>query len=262
MNLAPNDAPNETTPASTPPSKSGTAWLIPLLVGLTAVSLVVAIVVALVLRRYAYETMRVPQGAMAPSIFAGETVLLDKVRYRSSSSPVAPNDVVVYALASRGETLFVGRVVAVASQRVQFDAATGALSIDGALQQRCELGPWPREGVAAIEGPARTVFYERLGTWGHLLLQRSDRASVLREGAAPTRCVAAPCTVPEGHVLVVGDDRDDAYDGRHAGFVAVEQLRGRVSRVLQSAQGGRIGAELTGAPWVPAALHDAYQRCF
>lgn len=74
---------------------------------------------------------------------------------------------------------------------------------------------------------------------------------VQREGYRPTRDEWGPLVVPTGHYLLLGDDRDESRDSRVTGFVAREQIRGRVYAIYFSFSpgGSRFAPAITAARW-------------
>ena len=67
----------------------------------------------------------------------------------------------------------------------------------------------------------------------------------------PTRDSWGPLVVPAGQYLLVGDDRDGSRDSRVTGFVAREQILGRVYYVYYSVKPGRprFAHAVTAARW-------------
>lgn len=63
-------------------------------------------------------------------------------------------------------------------------------------------------------------------------------ASVSPGSYRPTRDEWGPLVVPAGHYLLLGDDRDGSRDSRVTGFVAREQIRGKVYAIYYSVAPG------------------------
>jgi signal peptidase I len=76
-------------------------------------------------------------------------------------------------------------------------------------------------------------------------------AGVSATAYRPTRDRWGPLVVPPGHYLLLGDDRDGSRDSRYTGFVAREQIRGKVYRIYYSVSPRATGfpRALTAARW-------------
>ncbi len=173
----------------------------------------------------------VPTGSMQPTILVGERVVVNKLAYGlkipftrtrvTSWGEPERGDVVTFPSPANGQRL-VKRVVAVGGDVVAM--RDGILSLNGnLLAYRREAAPdWPlrpddtlshgwfREALPGHEHPVMTTDQQpRLRDWG-------------------------PVTVPAGHVLVLGDNRDNSADGRVFGFVPSELIEGRAEAVALS----------------------------
>lgn len=64
-----------------------------------------------------------------------------------------------------------------------------------------------------------------------------------------------PATVPEGHLLVLGDNRDNSRDSRFRGFLPIENVLGEARMVHYSTDRGRAppagisGPMCSGTEW-------------
>ena len=109
------------------------------------------------------------------------------------SPPLTGDVVVYYPPDDPSRGPLIGRVVAVGGERAQM--RDGVLLVDG----RPRAIP-PEAAPASVPGPGRDM---------------------------------APLAVPAGHVFVMGDNRDQAWDSRYFGPVPREAVVGRMATVLR-----------------------------
>lgn len=150
----------------------------------------------------------VPSGSMEPTVLVGDRVLVNKAAFGwrlpftdvwlGSIELPKRGDVVILEPPGPGPVLL-KRVVAHAGDRVEVRA--GRIILNG------------QPVVTDLEGEQ---LVEHLG--------KAHRLS-LAWGGGPD---FGPATVPEGMLLVLGDNRGNSRDGRSFGFVPIETLRGRV----------------------------------
>jgi signal peptidase I len=206
---------------------------------------------SLLMRRFVVESFRIPSASMTPTLITGDTVLCLK-----SAAARAPTrgGVRVFVYPRDRTKDFVSRVVGVAGDRVQV-RLDGTVERNGVALRRCRLGPWP----AASGQAASDAFMEADGALRYAVLQ-----SRVREPGVAEHCVAAPCTVPAGHALTLGDHRDNSYDGRYWGFVPVGDFKAapwRIFSPVNGSEGERTWLDPQGPPALPAALRGAWRRC-
>lgn len=219
-----------------------------------AVALVVVtspVWLALLVRFFVVESFRIPSPSMTPTLIVGDSVLCLK-----SAAARAPTrgGVRVFIYPSDRSKDFVSRVVGLAGDRVQV-FPDGTVERNGVALRRCRLGPWPAaEGEAASD-----AFMEADGALRYAVLQAREV-----EPSVAEHCVAAPCTVPAGHALTLGDHRDNSYDGRYWGFVPVGDFKAAPWRILSpvnGAEGERTWLDPQGEPVLPASLRGAWSAC-
>ncbi len=173
----------------------------------------------------------VPSSSMNPTLVQGDRVLVNKVAY-SLRVPFSLVHLTRWGAPERGDVItfdspadevnLIKRVVAVAGDRVAMRG--NQLILNGV--------PVPR----TLQDAHRPVDSEL----GPLDLQvwRESQGSVRYETAnLPAMNQLrdfAPITVPAGHVLVLGDSRDNSRDSRYIGFIDVERITGRAERVVLS----------------------------
>lgn len=208
--------------------------------GLTRV-LALAMSVCVVGTGFLWGVYRVPSGSMRPSMIPADYVLVSRVEYgmdlpgigRIASRNPNPGQVVIFNRPDTGE-IFVKRVIAVAGDVLVWDH--GRLRRNGNLLTNDAF-----ERAVDVDRAARVL----RGTEENRSIQYPifmDAAN--DEGTAIPGCtVSGVCVVPEGFVVVLGDNRANSVDSRVFGLVPVSQIRGRVIWTLFNLQDfSRFGA--------------------
>jgi signal peptidase I len=208
--------------------------------------ILIAVVVVLASRTVLAQPFYVPSGSMEPTLAIGDELLATKFAYGYSrySLPLDPGfawhsrlfeampargDVVVFRLPRDPDEVYVKRVVGLPGDRLQMrqghlwiNDAELPLRIDGTAQLELQDG-------RKIAAPR---FVETLpGGHDHPIFK------LTADGPLDNTPVY---TVPDGHVFMMGDNRDNSLDSRVSaaqggvGFVPLENLVGRADIVLGS----------------------------
>lgn len=153
-------------------------------------TIALAIVLSLVIRSFVAHAFHVESGSMLPTLEPGDRILVNKL----SDNP-SRGELVVF---ERPNGDLVKRVVALEGETVYFDE--GLIKIDD---------KW-------LEEPYLTA---GTGTYApSAAIANCEAPEGYDEGSA--------CTVPEGHVFVLGDNRRVSYDSRNFGPVPRDDIIG------------------------------------
>lgn len=164
-------------------------WL-PILLG--------AAIVALLVRAFIFQAYFIPSGSMIPTLAKNDRVLVNKLSY--DFHDVNRGDVVVFGRPANEDPTgipdLIKRIIALPGETVQL--RNGDVYVDGALVRE-----------------------------SYLVEQVSTRP--LRNDAIPGCIDADPinCTVPEGYVFVMGDNRAGSRDSREFGPIPIDSIVGR-----------------------------------
>ena len=193
--------------------------------------LVIFIGCMLVFRSAMADWNYVPSSSMNPTLIAGDRVAVNKLAYNLRvpftltqivrwAKPV-PGDVITFDSPADGLNL-IKRVVAVEGDTVSM--SNNQLTVNGKLQDRVLLDG--ARQVPTEQGSLQLqVWRETLGSHSH--------ETALMPGLNHFTAFDA-VEVPAGHVMVLGDSRDNSRDSRFLGFIDLQRITGRAERVVMS----------------------------
>ena len=231
------------------------------------------LLLAWVIRSFLFAPFSIPSGSMLPTLFVGDYVMTTKWPYgysrysfpwgfpsfdgRMFATLPKRGDVVVFRVPGTDED-FVKRVIGLPGDTIEVR--------DGMLVLNSEAVPRGNASTFAIpisgNSPCRVVG----GATPMVVTQNGGQSCVYpvyRETLPGGRSYQVidqidgpgddfgPVMVPQGHVFLMGDNRDDSLDSRFPtdaggiGFVPIENLIGRSSIVFWSTDGSASYAK----PW-------------
>jgi len=233
-------------------------------------------VIVLLVRSFIFEPFRIPSDSMMPTLLDGDFIIVNKFAY-GLRLPVlnfkllgigepARGDVVVFHFPPDPAVNYIKRLVGLPGDHVLIES--DQLIINGE--------PVPLKDDGRYDDGCyhdMRLSTEVLGTHRHQTLScltpgdisAPPSASCTRRLERNYECVEPAVAgerdhsdmpheivVPPGHYLMIGDNRDNSYDGRYWGFVPEDHLVGRATRIwfnwdLQRSGGpnwGRIGRRI------------------
>ncbi len=179
--------------------------------------LLLFIVLMLTFRSSFADWYDVPTGSMKPTIVEGDRILVNKMAYRldvpftdislMETGEPQRGDIVVFN-SEAADNRLVKRVIGIPGDVVSMD--NNQVILNG---KRLNYEKDQSALTESIDGKL------------HLMQLTPPLAK---------RHSFGPVTVPEGHLLVLGDNRNHSADSRYYGFIPQSELLGKASRVLFS----------------------------
>ncbi len=165
-----------------------------------AEALVMAVLLALFIRGFIVQAFKIPSGSMLPTLVVGDHLLVNKFIYGIrvplwgkrvvSFSEPKRDDVVVFVYPQDRSKDFIKRVKGLPGETLEV-----------------------RDRVVHVNGEPVGDEHAHLGKDGG-------------KGRRP-RDNFGPIKVPDGHVFVLGDNRDHSHDSRFWGTVPIEDILGK-----------------------------------
>ena len=161
----------------------------------------------------------VPTGSMQPTIVEGDRIFVDKMAYRlevpftdieiMQTGEPKRGDIVVFN-SVKADNRLVKRLIGVPGDRIAM-----------------------RDNKLIING--EQILYEDSENEHHKTEYLGNVAHFVQfMPVAQARDNFAEVTVPEGHYLVLGDNRNNSADSRYYGFVPAIEIQGKANKVLIS----------------------------
>lgn len=165
-------------------------------------AIIIALVLAFFIRTFVVQAFKIPTGSMLQTLLIGDHILVSKfiygIKMPFTGKVLIPikspkrGDIVVFEYPKNPKLDYIKRVIATAGDTVEI-----------------------RDKQVFING---VVPEKRYGEF---------RDPNIRPATVDPRDNFGPITVPEGHIFVMGDNRDNSYDSRFWGFVDLKAVKGK-----------------------------------
>lgn len=220
------------------------------------ISILEALAIALVLRFFIVEPYKIPSGSMIPTLLVGDHIFVNKLSY-GIRLPAIDKLVAHWGGYERGEVIvfvnplddplpvlqrrdYVKRIVGLPGDTVEVRGEV--LFINGEAQPRelieedfkyfdrlGEGGPWVEQRAQLWKETIQTGAAAKPGDASEdTRPQQTTTHDLLRDPYRPHAFLEGPFQVPEGHLFMMGDNRDNSQDGRVGGwFVPFDHVKGR-----------------------------------
>lgn len=205
---------------------------------------VVIITFMVILRSSIVNWYVIPTGSMLPTIKIRDHVLVNKLSY-GLMLPFSGQQIISWDQPKRGDIVlfdspmdhitFVKRVVGLSGDTIGFD--NGVLQINNekvseVIQEDRTVLADMGDQTPCNSGDGKTLYLEKFS-------DKDSEHHILRSSKGGlTNSETRTWSVPQGKLLVVGDNRDCSNDGRYWGYVDVDRIYGKAVRVFYSIHSG------------------------
>ena len=193
----------------------------------------------------------VPSSSMSPTLVSGDRVIVNKLAY-SMRLPFTLHHLAHWGSPQRADVVtfdspvdgvnLIKRVVAVAGDVVEMrdnQLIINGAAVDRQLVQESRTVP-TENGLLSVQ-----IWREQMG---------AVAVEIARHAATNRYTGFDPVTVPAGHVMVLGDSRDNSNDSRFIGFIDVDRITGQAIRVAMSHDADAFYFPRAGRWWLPLHL--------
>ena len=181
-----------------------------------AEALIIALILALMIRTFIIQAFKIPTGSMEPTLLVGDHLLVSKFSY----SIHVPNEVPFTSIQLFPDYHFFSSV----PERGNIVVFKFPLEPDKDFIKR----------VVGLPGETIQVIRQRVYIDDKLLKEPYAHHSQPSSPNSGTRDNMAPLRIPEGHIFVMGDNRENSSDSRVWGTLDLKNLRGKAQWIYWS----------------------------
>lgn len=230
-------------------------------------SLTGALLAALALRAFVVEPYQIPSGSMIPTLAIGDHLFVSKLSFgivNPFSSPGSyfvrwstpkPGEVIVFEAPSyvglHAGSAWIKRVIAGPGQTISVRNAM--VYVDNKPYPHTtpeELVSYMNyfEGQGAWQQDEATQTTEEIGSISHRIFFRSSDDEISLQNNWPLgqsktfpglKCDYSKCTVDDGYLFVMGDNRGGSKDSRFWGGLPIEMVKGKALFIWMSVDGSQ-----------------------
>lgn len=207
------------------------------------------ILVVFFVRSFIVEPFKIPSGSMMPTLLAGDYILVNKFTY-GLRVPILNNTFFEINHPSRGDVFvfhfppepsidYIKRVVGLPGDKIRYQ--NKRLTINGKLLDVQDVGDYEYM-LPGLNSMTAREYREQLGSVNHSILIHDVVGNYDADAIGAKFANDEEVTVPAGHYLAMGDNRDNSSDSRVWGFVPEKNLVGKAFYIwMNFDQGSRIG---------------------
>lgn len=211
------------------------------------------IAIVFFVRSFVVEPFKIPSGSMIPTLLVGDLILVNKYTY-GVRLPIVHTKIIPMNDPQRGDVMvfrwpkdesldYIKRVVGLPGDTIVYEGKR--LTVNGQPVDTKPLGKY----FDANQVSYSEQFEETLGAVTHRTLNDPDRPPYMTgidnfpfRDQCSYSSAGLRCTVPAGHYLMMGDNRDNSSDSRVWGFVPERNIVGKAFVIwMNFSDLGRIG---------------------
>ena len=181
-----------------------------------AEALIIALILALLIRTFIVQAFKIPSGSMEPTLLIGDHLLVSKFSY----SVHIPNEIPFTSIQLFPDFHF-------------FSSVPERGNIVVFKYPEDESKDFIKR-VVGLPGETIQVIRQRVYINDKLLKEPYAHHSEPPSSLVPGRDNMSPLRIPEGHIFVMGDNRENSSDSRVWGVLDLKYLRGKAKWIYWS----------------------------